>query len=191
MPFHGKHCLIDGFISFLPKHFINCVSQIREGMTYHTAGGTNSQLDWCRIYGGRCGFRSHFLWVFRSLLPSIVPPMLYSYSYVIMGLENGAIRSGSNMLLVLPRRTNMEIVQWREHCWLFARNMIVFRIHIARYSYTAGWIITQGSIYYIITKYLICVFEWFTKALHLYFYFIFMAVTVLHTGKGELNKISP
>jgi len=74
-------------------------------------------------------------------------------------VENGAITGGSYTLPVLPLRTRMEIVQPRENYSLFARNMVIFHIHIAQYSYTEENIITKGSIFYIITNYLICVFE--------------------------------
>jgi len=83
---------------------------------------------------------------------------LYVFVY-IAGVENGVIRSGSYKLRVLPLRTRMEIVQYRENYSLFARNMAIFHIHIAQYSNTAEKIITQGSIFYIITNYLMCGFE--------------------------------
>jgi len=69
-------------------------------MTCLTEGGFRSQRDWCRIYGGTSGFRKYFLWIFRSLLPYIFPPVLYSYSYVITMVENRAIRGDSYTLPV-------------------------------------------------------------------------------------------
>jgi hypothetical protein len=85
--------------------------------------------------------------------------MLYSYSYVITGVENRAIRGDSYTLPVLPLCTRMEIVQWRENHSLFTRNMDIFHIHIAQQPNTAEKIVTQESTFYIIKNYLICGFD--------------------------------
>jgi len=71
----------------------------------------------------------------------------------------GPIRGCSYKLHILHLRTRMEIVQWRENDSVFARSMVIFHIHIAQYSYIAVKIITQESMLYIITNYLICGFE--------------------------------
>lgn len=73
------------------------------------------------------------------------------------GWKIGSIRGGSYKLHVLPFRTRIEIVQQGENYSLFARNMVIFHINIAQYSYTAEKIITQGSMQYIITN---CFYMW-------------------------------